>query len=67
MAGEKRTTYTLRFEDTKEWIRGYRSRKVKNAEAEARHYAAITGRTVEIYGGEGPYRTVYSIVKAEGR
>lgn len=53
-----RTTYNLRFTATGEWRRGYRTRKQKNAEAEARHVADVTGEPVDVYGGEGPYRNV---------
>lgn len=62
----KRTTYNLRYLDNGEWIRGYRSYKVRNAEAQARHVAETTGRAVEVYGGEGAYRVVISIAKSDG-
>jgi len=65
MRNEKRTTYNLRFLDNKDWYRGYRSVKRANAEAMARHVADTTGRSVEVYGGEGPYRVAVSVASTE--
>lgn len=50
------TTYNLRFVDDGEWYRGFRTRKLENAKAQARLVEDTTGRKVAVYGGEGPYR-----------